>query len=570
MLSRAAALRPLIGGRWAVSLLGYLLLAPISLIWIFTTVPEAFLTSSQWMSGILVGLTSYLVTGVVLWLASITVLRNRTFHPARISTVVLIGAGAWGARSTCIGWFIDAMDLPSEANIAMRTITGAIGGAVIVPGTAWLLANLEAFRSSRRELLRTLVDNEIRAEHAQTYLDVMREAVVSDVRSQVTHEFSLVPASPSDPTFRRAVDTLSDRMTRDLPRTLWRDAKRDSHLHVAQVLSAAALRPLAIWPLPVMAITALLVLARFYSFGNALTALAPTITWAVATALAVNAWAARTNFPRHPAIPLIIGAALMALSGLVLFGALTVAASEPIDAPAFSFLVGMTFTLFSLGAGVARGVAVSHHQTRDHLRASISASEIRQAALEEEQRRLQREIATTLHGTVSANLTAASMRLRQAIDDGDKAWALEALHEARRMVDLELSTRTEVENLDLRRLIEENSQAWAGLVTITGSVGEALQISAQTYRALDDVLTEGINNAVRHGRAQAIHITIQRNDDDLIVTVADDGVSSNASSAGLGARIFDSIAPGAWTRTASEDHGTKLSLRIKESVGRFG
>ena len=94
-------LRQLIGGRYAVSWQGYLVMWPFSVIFIVTTTP-AFSSPNRWLEGVLVSTAAYLAVGAILWLASITVLRNRREHAAPIALVALVGGVAWMARSAVL------------------------------------------------------------------------------------------------------------------------------------------------------------------------------------------------------------------------------------------------------------------------------------------------------------------------------------------------------------------------------------------------------------------------------------------------------------------------------------
>jgi len=553
-------LRSAIGGRWAVSLPGYLLAAPFSLVLIFTTVSEAFWTRDGWLLGLLAGVSSYLVAGAVLWLASVSVLRNRNSHPAPIWLVAAVGAAAWGLRSTYIAWFIAAAGLPNTASPLARTLSGSMVGAILVPGVAWVLANISEFRRERRDLLEQLVEREVQTENAQAYLDVMRTAVVTDVRRAVDQEFSQLPDNPADQAFVPAIDKLSRRMSGDLPRALWQDARVDSRLRVAHVVALAAHRPLALWPIPILALTAAVFMTRLVPVLQAPIAPIATAAWAVVTVLLANRWSPTIASRLGPTPTVVLAGIGMAMSGLVFYLAAGLIALAPTPRLTVSIVLGLEFAFFCVGAAVGRAVSLDRRQAREYLRESISAADVRNAVLAEEEARLRRELATSLHGTVGANLTAASMRLRRAIDTGDTQVALEALHEARRMVALELSDRTTLRQTDVSELIDQIAQAWRGFATVTGTSNCDSSLPPAAYRTINDVVTEGIRNAIRHGQATQIQVDITQDDDEIVITVSDDGTQSATSSPGLGTRIFDTVAEGRWSRTPSPEGGSTLTV----------
>ncbi len=89
-----------IGGRWAVSLLGFAIVFPVGFLAVFANVrlatPERLL---QWAA---ISLASLAVLGLVWWLASVTLLRNRRERSVPISLVVLVGAVSGAVRSAIV------------------------------------------------------------------------------------------------------------------------------------------------------------------------------------------------------------------------------------------------------------------------------------------------------------------------------------------------------------------------------------------------------------------------------------------------------------------------------------
>lgn len=553
--SGLARLRGLIGGRWAISLTGYLLLAPISVVWIFTTVPEAFMRADGWLLGLLVAVTSYLVTGAILWLAARTVFKHRAIRPVPIVAVATVGALAWGARSGYLGLFLDVLDLPSQATPVTRIVTGSLLGAVIVPGTAWGLALLDDFRSTRARLLDEFVAQEMRAENSATYIYAMRQAVLSEVNDAVDREFQRV--SDNDDELPAAVDQLAQRMARDLPRELWTYASEAATLTPALIMRTTARRPLAVGPAIPMALLGLLIVVRFLPWTTTVVSMGAAVLWTFAVVLVVNRWARRSR----TLTPLVLGTLGVLASGVVFGAVLNVVSPASSGAVAFGVMVSATFAVFVVGGGLAHAVNVAEKSVLSALTESISQAEIQAATLDREEARLRREIATTLHGTVGANLTAASMRLRSAIFDGNTIVAVNALHEARQLVDQELSAIHLDAGADPAALIDHIAEAWTGLVTIRGEVSVTEPLEPVTMRALDDVITEGVNNAVRHARARNILIRVLANDTNVLVEIIDDGHRTPGPQPGLGSRILDQLAPGSWSLTASAS-GSTLAVEL--------
>lgn len=548
-------LRSLIGGRWAISLAGYLVLAPIGAVWIFTTVPEAFMRADGVAAGVFVAITSYLITGGVLLLASTTIFRNRRTRPVPISAVALVGALAWGARSGYLAWFLDISDLPSQASPLTRIVTGSLLGAVIVPTSAWALALLDEFRSTRRRLLDELVAQEMRAENSTTYIEAMRRAVIGDVSVVIDREFDR--AGDESRELPAAVDLLAQRMARDLPRTLWTQTREQSSITPRMILRIASRRPMAVWPMVPMAALGTLISIRFLPIALSIAAMGIAMAWAAMVVWIVNRQAAQRS---GTALVLIGTLGIIASGGIF---ALVVQVFTPV-APsllALSIMVSATFALFTLGGGFAHAVNVAEKAVLSRLTESISEAEVHAAMLDREEARLLREIATVLHGTVGANLTAASMRLRTAIDSGDTVSAVNALHEARRLVDVQLAAVQMDELADPEVLIERIAEAWSGLVAIRSDVDIDESPTPAMMRALDDVITEGVNNAVRHARARTITVRLRQMDSTLQVDVVDDGQQPSGTNAGLGSRILDQVAPGQWSLDAGAG-GNTLTVHI--------
>ena len=116
---------------------------------------------------------------------------------------------------------------------------------------------------------------------------------------------------------------------------------------------------------------------------------------------------------------------------------------------------------------------------------------------------------------------------------------------------------------DLQAITNALAAAWDGLVSIRVHLNLRESLSPSTTRAAEDVIIEGINNAVRHADAQNITISVEGVPTDIEITITDDGHSAAPSLPGLGSQLFDSIAAGEWSLTPQAGGGSVLSVRMR-------
>lgn len=573
MAAERTPLRELIGGRWAVSWQGNLLLYFISVIFIMFTEP-AFAEPQHWLEGIAVSSLAYLAAVLVLGLASVTVLRNRRRSPVPIALVMVVGGIAWMARSAVLKWYLQMQDLPSQAGLGQRLVFGFLLGAAMVTITAWATASFADFYERRRQLVDELVRQELTTNRLVTYVEAMRQGVIDQVQSRVDQTAQGVPlaraagdASPIEGI--KALDLVSQEAARELSRSLWRTARLSARLDPRVIVRTTAMtRPFASWVLVPIAVFAVLVLARSWPLEAVAVIVGTTIGYAFVISVIANKLAPRLS-PGEAVTSYIVALALLLASGALDLVVMRPWADEIAGSSTFPLLTSLYLGLVYPLAGPLIGIGSAQRAALDHLRMSISQQEITNAALQREEERIRREIATSLHGSWSGNLTAVSMRLQQAIDDGDKQAANEALFEARRLIDIDIASAARRESADLDAILTTLATAWDGLVDITTSTSITGEIAPAMLATIEDVVTEGINNAVRHGDASRIDITVESAGSTISITVADNGNPTGPATPGLGTQMLDSVAPGAWSRTFDPRHdhpGTVLSVQLKAAA----
>ena len=349
-------------------------------------------------------------------------------------------------------------------------------------------------------------------------------------------------------------------ISHDLAGATWDQARAKSRISGAMVAAAVSRRPFTIWPLLPYFFICYLFMSRFMAPGSSVVVCFIAVAWAVLMALAANAVGRRWPGP-------LLGRYVLFVLLLLFSGPLAAMVGSALGfVPAMGtnlvIAVGVSITVVMVAGGVAHAVNVSESGVLADLEASISNAEVQAQAREREETRMQRELAIHLHGTVAANVTAATMRLRQAIDEGDVLVAKAAYVEARQLLDKDLRSTMLVKRSDLSALIRELAESWEGIAEVKVIITGGEDLPPSIVRDVVSVATEAVSNAVRHADAHAIDISISCAGSGIDVLVVDDGHAIDESARGLGSTLFDHVAPGAWSRTTGSSGGSSLRLRM--------
>ncbi len=556
-------LRERVGGRWAVSWIGFALWYPLSILFVFATVPQ-FQSSDMIVSGFIVATLAYLAAGVVMWLASVTVLRNRLATPAPVIFVVLVGGLSWGARSVVIGLSIESMDLPVTTSLISRFAYGFVLGAMILITSAYALDSVDRFRSVRQRLIHERVAELIYATRDEALTAALRLGVLEQVQgamraARVDLDKLDLSSETIPPEALAALDRVSEEGIRRVSRDTWVESQHIGHIRISELVGAAADRGFYRLWFPLLAAIFLAVpLARYFSWGT-LAVLIVAVVYTSCVALASNFLLKRLTHGRM----VIVGISMlfMAASGLLVdalsrWGIF----ATPLPLPALILIVVSAAVVYPL-VSVAFAWQPASDDALLRLRSALRESDVQRANAAEHERRVRQDIAVMLHGSIGANFTATTMRMRHAIARGDLDSAREALQEARRLTDVDLSTWASIDIGDLASAVSAVVEPWTGLVTITTDVPADIHCSRAETEMITDVLTEGITNAVRHGHATRIELSVSPVEDGFDISVSSDGDNVIGDQQGLGSRLFNQMSAGRW-ELVPRDGGSGMDLRV--------
>ncbi|HEV8024731.1 MAG TPA: ATP-binding protein [Candidatus Nanopelagicales bacterium] len=270
--------------------------------------------------------------------------------------------------------------------------------------------------------------------------------------------------------------------------------------------------------------------------------------------------AAMRRWPgQHAAI--FITSAIIVQAGHLLANipARAIAGADPYTLPEFlvASVIGIFLVLLTSSFGTFRSYRENVARTmtaelNTELSDSIAAS--RQVA------QLARESARILHGTVQTRLIACAVAIERAADTRDVEAFQAALHEAHAV----LADPTRIENNDDVTVIGEvqrKTSLWSGLCDVTVDVDPQLaNTTGRVARDIGRIVEEGLSNAIRHGGAGAISVSVEEANNQIVVVVEDDGAGPQGGAPGLGSSLLDSVSD-SW-ELMQTGNGARLTVRV--------
>jgi signal transduction histidine kinase len=237
------------------------------------------------------------------------------------------------------------------------------------------------------------------------------------------------------------------------------------------------------------------------------------------------------------AVSLLVGSLLGGTTALML-------QIEPLSLPPRVALQAFVFFLMTMLVFLVLGVVqMQRNQVRDELELAVEDLRLLTSQLRQQVWLSQKSLATELHGSVQAALSASAMRLAQLSNPTP-----EDLERVREDIDAamqRLGSDDYLEGQTIEELLEQICDLWELSSEInyqlTPSASSALaEDSAAAYCTLE-VIREAVNNAIRHGQARSIDIKLSTSNAIIDLEVVNYGSSNQANSPGLGSLLFDEL-----------------------------
>ena len=535
-----------LGSPYAISLRVWLWSTPIVVIGTSLTFGVEVFVGYQLESWLL-GLGSHLLVGLLSLLASLTYLRKSRWNRSRPTVVIATYIGLGLSRGLLIAAVADFTQIPVEPDYLGRMLSG------IWIYLFWaVLLTLLFETSSRYQSSKVLLDQRIA--QLKSLQDLRLEAVEQlrkDYLRQV--EQTLAPALDQ---VRSAFDLEEIANTAIQPRSF---AALERRVQQSQVLQskaesfniASGIRAALVYSYNPLGVATLAVMALAFPFvyqGG----------FVGATQLAITFFAimfATWLFQRLRERPVPVLALVAAAIGLSITSANLFESSIDLGSLSMTSLTVGNWLIAVLIMFLS-SLDSQRDELASQLQAAVGALDSLEAKLRQELWLEQRQLDLLVHSEVQGRLRAAAVLAKTTGLASDleklRSECIAALTQGNQMQTLE-QFRDELQVLwgqSMQLGFEINSKAT-----------NAIESDPYLKNALFLVVREGVINAVKHGEAKRIEISVRLSSRSmLLVEIRNDGKRTFASRKGLGTELFDEVSQ-SWKLDHSTDT-TILTLQL--------
>lgn len=573
MVDNQITLRDRLGGRWAISLRAYVWAGPP---WILVGVlsePKALTSPALFLQWLSISAVAYLALGGVLLIAHKTYMRNRSSQP--VPLWVALGTDILGSevRSLTYLELVRLAGLPNTVPLELRLFTAAFMSVTAFPILTYAFDSWDRYVQERNRLIDIAVNERVNNLQEEQALEVIRLGILKELQLRVSQSLSsarqditkISEASAREhigPDVVKIFSDISRGSIRSISHALRTEAQQVNRFRVSELVSLIAhsrpYRPFFI--IPPLFVLSLSVLARNESFLNSVR-----LAWLwTIPAFAITGganWACRKY--SRAAVPIYISSIVgLGLLGLIPFFFLLEIGRPFNDALAWAIMGAFTGAVSVPVSGLGDGISLQRQSVLNSLRQQVEQADIAQLALQRERNSITSEIASYMHGTVQATLSASIMRLSQALANGNQAEAVIAFNQAREALELPEDYQFKQESSTLPEHLANMKSNWAGLVDITARV-HGDDLTPVETRVVQTITTEAINNAVRHGDADNVDIEITITPDAISLDAYNNGVLAHNEKLGMGLKTLDKYANKNWSLTETGDGRVHLAARIK-------
>ena len=560
-----------VGGRHAISLPVFLIGSPFWVVGFVLNEPATYESLGRAALVMVIALCGQCVMGVVLFLAHLTVARNRSQKP--VSLVLM--AGVWGVSSVTriliVVYAFELSGLPDTVTLETRMAVGTLMAIAGYGLGSYGMDALDRFRNERARILSDLIDSEEQLSAHRVTVETMKDVLVHNLDNQLKQAGGLSAQSLDrlEQAITSRVDTkpaleelrlLSEETWRTVSRDLWAKAPSTAPtIKISEMLTLFSRS--SPFQIPFLTTGAfflyLLVYARTF---EPVTGAIVTIAWLgamVPVSLAFNAVLRRLT--KFSITSFAVLALVVIFSSFPLLAVAEVAGAAA-DEPAR--IVGVhtiTMTLVVMSA-LLPTIGRASREILNTLRGSIDSTAMEKLHIESQIDIASKKLANRLHGDIRGNFLAVVLALQKSIETDNVDQARATIDKLRKLLAETIDLGPESSEAT-RQALQDFLANWSALVDI--SVEKPLEeIPAELLSAFHTVVVDAVNNAVRHGAADWIRINFSTESDGLVVNIMNNGRRDSSNRVGLGTLHLNQLAGDMWNRSTNDQGITQLVARL--------
>lgn len=228
-----------------------------------------------------------------------------------------------------------------------------------------------------------------------------------------------------------------------------------------------------------------------------------------------------------------------------------------LEAALWQILGGTALVIVVTGAAAMRHL---QNQQQNVFSEKLSADKIAALAQSRLMVNMAHEMAQVLHGSMQSRLVATALELKRASAVGDWAAVDRALAEARNILaspPVEVPVTSGTVSDEVARKVA----LWESLCSISAEIQTQSDFTETPVpRLIGRVVEEALSNAIRHGQASKIHVSVTSDAPTFVTIIVDDnGSGPRPGRAGGGSAFLERVSGGHWSLKAISP-GTRLTV----------
>lgn len=562
------------GGQHAISLAVFLIGSPFWIVGFILNESATYQSPGSAAQVIVITMLGQVVMGLVLFLAHLTIARNRAQKPVPLGVMALVWSGSSVARIIAIVYAFEVAGLENNLPLGVRIVASALIAIAGYGLGAYGMDALERFRNERAQILSNLIHSDEQLATHRAAVDTMKEALATSVDSRLKEsqsfstqsldrlETAITNKTEADVALEE-LRSLSEETWRTISQELWAKApSKPPSIRLPEMLTLFARSDPFRIPFLVTGSGFLFLLVYVRAF-EPLAAAVMTFSWLggiVPLALLFNSvlrkigYLPKTVFGFMATFVMASSLPVVAVANMV--GVSTESLAQVVSVHALTMAITISSAVLPTIARASQGIL-------DNLKESFDGATLEKLHIESQLDIASKKLASKLHGDVRGNFLASVLALQKSMEADDVEGARATIDRLRGMLTQPLGAGSDVQPSD-KEAFAQFLTNWSALVDI--SLDKPLDVIPPEFlSAVHTIVVDAVNNAVRHGSADWIRISYTVEGDDVVLNILNNGRRDSSNRVGLGTLHLNQLAGDLWKRFTNEQGITQLVVRLEKN-----